>query len=182
VVGRGQSVGDHEVAARWAQLRSCALTRRNRLDVVYPVRFYGSVEAVERGDGTSSFTWVGGDIVEALAHDIPIPGCNTRNCNNIRLWQVRSDLSSLFFCNNLQSRPGNDFDLDSFNKGDYVGAVRASTPFRCNCFFVSICQRCFCRCKNATTARTSPPCCKCLLAPFPRSLYLLTFLSQVPQR
>lgn len=80
-----------------------------RLDVVYPVRFYGSVEAVERGDGTSSFTWVGGDIVEALAHDIPIPGCNTRNCNNIRLWQ---------------SRPGNDFDLDSFNKGDYVGAVQ----------------------------------------------------------
>jgi hypothetical protein len=23
-----------------------------------------------------------------------------------------------------QSRPGNDFDLDSFNKGDYVGAVQ----------------------------------------------------------
>ena len=79
---------------------------------MYPVRFYGSVEAVEKGDGSSSFTWVGGDIVEALAHDIPIPGCNTRNCNNIRLWQ---------------SRPGNDFDLDSFNKGDYVGAVRAAS-------------------------------------------------------
>ena len=85
------------------------LTSRNRLDVVYPVRFYGSVEAVEKEDGTSSFTWVGGDVVEALAHDIPVPGCNTRNCNNIRLWQ---------------SRPGNDFDLDSFNKGDYVGAVQ----------------------------------------------------------
>ena len=57
---------------------------RCRLDVVYPVRFYGSVEAVENGDGTSTFTWEGGDIVEALAHDIPVPGCNTRNCNNIR--------------------------------------------------------------------------------------------------
>jgi starch phosphorylase len=51
---------------------------------VYPVRFYGSVETVENGDGTSTFTWEGGDIVEALAHDIPVPGCNTRNCNNIR--------------------------------------------------------------------------------------------------
>ncbi len=85
------------------------VTPQRRLDVVYPVRFYGSVEAVEQGDGTSSFTWVGGDVVEALAHDIPVPGCDTRNCNNIRLWQ---------------SRPGNDFDLDSFNKGDYVGAVQ----------------------------------------------------------
>ncbi len=98
------------------------------------MRFYGSIEAVEKGDGTSTFTWVGGDIVEALAHDIPIPGCNTRNCNNIRLWQVCRAPLALFDCNILQSRPGNDFDLDSFNKGDYVGAVCAAVLFSITAF------------------------------------------------
>lgn len=43
-----------------------------------------------------------------MAYDMPIPGYNTFNCNSLRLWR---------------SRPTNEFDFESFNKGDYYGAI-----------------------------------------------------------
>lgn len=39
-----------------------------------------------------------------MAYDIPVPGYNTYNTNNLRLWK---------------SIPYSEFDLKSFNKGDY---------------------------------------------------------------
>lgn len=50
-----------------------------------------------------------GEKLHAMAYDTPIPGFNTFNCNNLRLWS---------------SKPCNEFDLQSFDCGDYVGAVR----------------------------------------------------------
>lgn len=44
----------------------------------------------------------------AMAYDTPIPGYNTYNTNNLRLWR---------------SRPCNEFNLESFNVGDYFGAI-----------------------------------------------------------
>eukprot|EP00741_Cyanophora_paradoxa_P017388 tig00020964_g16797.t1 len=76
-----------------------------RLDLVYPVRFYGTVRQ-ERGRAV----WEGGEIVEALAYDNPIPGYDTYNCINLRLWS---------------GKPGKEFDLASFNEGDYVKAIEA---------------------------------------------------------
>ncbi len=61
-----------------------------RSDVVYPVRFYGLLR--KKGDQT---VWEGGQLVMAQAYDTPVPGYNTFNTNNLRLWR---------------SRPYNEFD------------------------------------------------------------------------
>lgn len=44
-----------------------------------------------------------------MAYDSPIPGFNTYNTNNLRLWR---------------SRPRATFDFDKFNSSDYAGAIR----------------------------------------------------------
>lgn len=80
-----------------------------RIDVTYDVRFHGSSERLNDGSGRA--IWEGGQEVLAVAYDMPIPGCNTRNTNNLRLWE---------------SRPKRGFDLNSFNAGDYERAVESS--------------------------------------------------------
>lgn len=78
-----------------------------RPEVTYPVRFYGYTEQYE-DNGVTRAEWKGGETVLAKAYDTPIPGYNTFNCNNLRLWK---------------SIPAKEFDFDSFNKGDYYKAV-----------------------------------------------------------
>jgi len=53
-------------------------------------------------------TWEGGEVVMAVAYDVPIPGFGTFNTNNLRLWS---------------SRPSAEFDLEHFNQGDYFRAI-----------------------------------------------------------
>lgn len=84
-----------------------------RLDVVYDVRFYGESRALDSGDtsndgGVPRFRWTGGELVQAVAYDVPIPGFRTSNTINIRLWR---------------SVPKSKFDLASFNQGDYQKSV-----------------------------------------------------------
>ena len=43
--------------------------------------------------------------VTAIAYDNPIPGFGTNNTINLRLWAAK---------------PGQEFDLEAFNTGDYV--------------------------------------------------------------
>ena len=43
--------------------------------------------------------------VTAIAYDNPIPGFDTNNTINLRLWAAK---------------PGQEFDLEAFNTGDYV--------------------------------------------------------------
>lgn len=74
-----------------------------RMDVCYEVRFYGSVH--RHGDRVA---WNGGEVVEAVAYDVPIPGFGTTNTINIRLWG---------------SKPLRRFDLQSFNEGNYQKSV-----------------------------------------------------------
>lgn len=74
-----------------------------RLDVTYPVRFCGHVEF-----SNDCFKWVGGEIVRAVAYDSPIPGYDTYNTLNLRLWSAQ---------------PAKEFDLASFSRGDYYGAI-----------------------------------------------------------
>ena len=75
-----------------------------RFDVTYEVGFYGHV--VESAPG--KFCWIWGESVNAVAHDIPIPGFQTDNTLNLRLWS---------------SKPTKKFDLESFNKGYYAKAM-----------------------------------------------------------
>eukprot|EP00698_Gefionella_okellyi_P015952 TRINITY_DN4532_c0_g1_i1.p1 TRINITY_DN4532_c0_g1~~TRINITY_DN4532_c0_g1_i1.p1 ORF type:complete len:875 (+),score=255.10 TRINITY_DN4532_c0_g1_i1:97-2721(+) len=81
-----------------------------RLDVQYPVMFYGKVVQVEREDGSVHHKWEGGEIVRAVAYDNPIPGYNTKHTCNIRLWA---------------SHPPREFDLSAFNQGDYLRAIES---------------------------------------------------------
>lgn len=56
-----------------------------RLDVNYTVRFFGHAERI----GNGRAVWSGGQEVMAVAYDVPIPGYETRNTNNIRLWDAK---------------------------------------------------------------------------------------------
>lgn len=80
-----------------------------RVDVQFPVNFYGKV--VKYNDhGVERCRWEPGEKVIAMAYDIPVPGYNTFNTNTLRLWKA---------C------PSSEFDFKSFDKGDYFGAVSA---------------------------------------------------------
>merc|ERR1719161_2397171 len=79
-----------------------------RPDVTYPVRFGGKVEDYTDEKGAWRQRWVGGEIIQAMAYDNPIPGFDTFNTNNLRLWRA---------C------PSNEFDFDAFNESNYSEAV-----------------------------------------------------------
>ena len=70
------------------------------------MKFYGHV-SVRDVDTRQEFTWTAGEEVSAVAYDNPIPGWNTPNTINLRLWSAK---------------PSREFDLESFNTGDYVQA------------------------------------------------------------
>ncbi|KAL2620148.1 hypothetical protein R1flu_000353 [Riccia fluitans] len=77
-----------------------------RVHVTYPIRFYGKVE--EHWNGKKHFEWIPSEQVAAVAYDNPIPGYGTKNTINLRLWAAK---------------PSGEFDLQSFNTGDYVNAI-----------------------------------------------------------
>ena len=80
-----------------------------RPNIAYPIKFYGHVSAVDV-DNHQVFKWDSGEEVTAVAYDTPIPGWNTPNTINMRLWSAK---------------PSREFDLESFNTGDYVQAILA---------------------------------------------------------
>ncbi|CAG8458241.1 11217_t:CDS:10 [Ambispora gerdemannii] len=79
-----------------------------RLDIAIEVRFGGYVSKYTDENGRTRHRWEGGDGVQAVAYDVPIPGYGTKNCINIRLWS---------------SKPKRQFDLSRFNAGEYEQAV-----------------------------------------------------------
>lgn len=78
-----------------------------RNDISYPIKFFGKV--VDLHDGKKE--WVGGENVRAFAYDVPIPGFRTKNTISLRLWSTRV--------------AAEDFDLASFNAGNYSKAAEA---------------------------------------------------------
>ncbi|RHZ79651.1 hypothetical protein Glove_143g17 [Diversispora epigaea] len=81
-----------------------------RLDVVIDIYFGGSVSKYTDNNGRVRAIWEGGEPIQAVAYDVPIPGYGTKNCINIRLWS---------------SKPKRKFDLKHFNEGQYEKAVQA---------------------------------------------------------
>ncbi|TVU36470.1 hypothetical protein EJB05_18406 [Eragrostis curvula] len=77
-----------------------------RHDVVFPVRFFGHVEILP--DGTRK--WVGGEVMKALAYDVPIPGYKTKNAISLRLWEAKATAE--------------DFNLFQFNDGQYESSAQ----------------------------------------------------------
>jgi len=80
-----------------------------RPKTIYPVHFYGEQTTYEDATGSTRYRWENTEPVLALAHDIPIPGYKNGIVNNLRLWKATSS---------------NEFDLKSFNQGQYIDAVR----------------------------------------------------------
>ncbi|OLP89662.1 Glycogen phosphorylase 1 [Symbiodinium microadriaticum] len=79
-------------------------------DITYPVRLYGEVVEGLDANGEWCLNWVGGDIVQAMAYDNPIPGFDTYNTNNLRLWRA---------C------PSKEFDLDQYSAANFTDAVES---------------------------------------------------------
>lgn len=77
-----------------------------RQDVAYEIRFYGSITKYKDGE-TERANWEDPVRVKAIAYDTPIPGFNTYNTNNLRLWK---------------SQAVNYFDFTKFNDCDYENA------------------------------------------------------------
>lgn len=80
-----------------------------RHEIQIPVDFYGYVyDNHDPNTGKKTRVWSGGERVLACASDLPIPGYNTDNTNNLRLWSAK---------------PTEEFDFTKFNAGDYQQSV-----------------------------------------------------------
>lgn len=79
-----------------------------RPEHLYAVKFSGHVVDVPAADGSLQHHWLNTETVMAMAYDVPVPGYKTDMVNNLRLWSAKAT---------------REFDLTSFNAGDYVGAV-----------------------------------------------------------
>ena len=96
-----------ETADNW--LRRGSPWEIPRPDYMYPIKFYGRTVHTQDEEGQPLCQWVDTrDDVMAMAYDIPIPGYHNLTVNNLRLWSARST---------------REFDLQSFNEGNYVESV-----------------------------------------------------------
>nr|AAU06197.1 glycogen phosphorylase-like protein [Dactylellina haptotyla] len=81
-----------------------------RHEITVDIMFYGYVRKSTDENGQTSHVWEGGEVVQAVAYDSPIPGFATSTTNNLRLWS---------------SKPSSgEFDFQKFNSGDYESSVR----------------------------------------------------------
>ncbi len=82
-----------------------------RPERLYVVRFGGRVE-VQESEGRQTFRWVDTENVMAMAYDTPVPGYRNDVVNSLRLWSAKAT---------------REFDIGTFNRGDYVEAVHDKT-------------------------------------------------------
>lgn len=108
--------GQEEVAEDWLELGNPWEIVRN--DVSYPVKFFGKV--ITGSDGKKH--WIGGDNIQAVGYDVPIPGYKTKTTINLRLWSTKAS--------------SEDFDLNSFNSGEHVKACEAQANAEKICYIL----------------------------------------------
>ncbi len=83
-----------------------------RPSVLYKVRLGGRNLCFRNASGEDSCQWVDAEEVMAMAFDVPVSGFGTETVGNLRLWSARST---------------REFDLNYFNQGNYIEAVRSKT-------------------------------------------------------
>lgn len=76
---------------------------------LFQIQFFGNVRKTTDENGKSVSIWEDGEIVQAVAYDVPIPGYDTPTTNNLRLWSSKAS--------------GGEFDFQKFNNGDYESSV-----------------------------------------------------------
>lgn len=82
----------------------------DRQEHLHQIKFGGRVINYIDQHGHQRFDWVDTTDVMALAYDFPIPGYGNDTVNTMRLWSAKST---------------RDFELGSFNQGNYIGAVES---------------------------------------------------------
>ncbi|KAI9846616.1 MAG: Non-essential glycogen phosphorylase [Sclerophora amabilis] len=80
-----------------------------RHDITVDIQFFGHVKKYQDQTGKQVNEWEGGEIVQAVAYDVPIPGFETSTTNNLRLWSSKA--------------ASGEFDFQKFNSGEYESAV-----------------------------------------------------------
>ncbi|KAJ5511890.1 Glycogen/starch/alpha-glucan phosphorylase [Penicillium expansum] len=80
-----------------------------RHEITVDIQFYGNVKKYQDEGGKISHLWEDGEIVQAIAYDVPIPGYGTKTTNNLRLWSSKASTG--------------EFDFQKFNAGEYESAV-----------------------------------------------------------
>ncbi len=83
-----------------------------RPDSLIPIQLYGRTITFRDEAGDVRADWVDTEDVYAMAYDVPVPGYRNDTVNSLRLWSARST---------------REFDLATFNAGDYVHAVENKT-------------------------------------------------------
>ena len=83
-----------------------------RPSITHPIRFYGQVVHYRDEHGNKVRKWVDTEDVMAMAFDYPLSGFNSAATGNLRLWSARAS---------------RDFDLHTFNDGNYIDAVKEKT-------------------------------------------------------
>ncbi|SED05009.1 glycogen phosphorylase [Rhizobiales bacterium GAS188] len=83
-----------------------------RREANYQIGFGGTVAVSEGWDGAPRHNWVPGETVVAVAYDTPIIGWRGEKVNTLRLWRARAV---------------DPIHLDTFNRGDHVGALAERT-------------------------------------------------------
>ena len=81
-----------------------------RFETIYTIKFYGRSEPYRDIHGNMRYRWVDTQDVMARACDILVPGIGDDFVTNMRLWAATSS---------------REFDLEFFNRGDYIGAAEA---------------------------------------------------------
>jgi starch phosphorylase len=95
-----------EVADDW--LRNGNPWEIPNLQLRYPVKFGGHTEQYRDDDDNLRVRWIPATVIYGLAYDTHILGYGVININLLRLWKSEARVS---------------FDFQSFNTGDYYGAV-----------------------------------------------------------
>ena len=80
-----------------------------RPEFTYQVGFGGHTETWQDDSGQRHTRWLCDREVRGVCYNTPIPGYRVNNVNMLRLWAAEATES---------------FDFDSFNQGDYYGAVQ----------------------------------------------------------
>jgi starch phosphorylase len=83
-----------------------------RPNIIYPVRFRGRIASFKDETGSEVRQWVDTEDVIAMAFDVPISGHKSGVVTKLRLWSARAT---------------RDFDLQYFNQGNYIDAVKDKT-------------------------------------------------------
>ena len=103
-------VNHHQVELPDNWLRDGYIWEFRKADKSVEVRFGGTVYCRRKENGRLVFTQEDYESVKAVPYDIPVIGYGNHTVNTLRLWNAEP----------MQA----DFDLSSFNHGDYLKAVQ----------------------------------------------------------